>query len=76
MCAFTTDATDAPLFRLPIEPDEGNGLRRACRLMIDKITTVAKIRVGARVGRLGDADIMRLNRAVVVFLGMAGPDSR
>jgi len=44
--------------------------------MIDKITTVAKIRVGARVGRLGDADIMRLNRAVVVFLGMAGPDSR
>ena len=27
ICAFTTDATDAPLFRLAIEPDDRNGLR-------------------------------------------------
>jgi len=73
VCAFTTDATDAPLFRLPIEPSEGNGLRAACRLMVDKITTVPRARIGKRVGCLADEDMVRLNRAVLVFLGIAAP---
>jgi mRNA interferase MazF len=72
-CAFTTDPTDAPLFRLPIEPSEGNGLRAVCRLMVDKITTVPKAKIGARIGRLADEDMVRLNRAVLVFLGIATP---
>ncbi len=75
VCAFTTDPTAAPLFRLPIEPSPGNGLRAVCRLMVDKITTVSKAKVGARVGRLADEDRVRLNRAVLVFLGIAAPPS-
>ncbi len=71
VCAFTTDATEAPLFRLPVEPNERNGLRAACRLMVDKITTVPKSKVGAHVGRLDDEDILRLNQAILVFLGLA-----
>jgi mRNA interferase MazF len=39
ICAFTTEA---PLFRLAVEPNERNGLRATCRLMVDKITTVPK----------------------------------
>lgn len=72
VCAFTTDPTDAPLFRLLVEPNELNGLRAASRLMVDKITTVPKAKLGMRVGRLGDEDVLRLNRAALVFLGMAG----
>jgi mRNA interferase MazF len=75
VCAFTTDPTDAPLFRLLIRPSEGNGLRTECRLMVDKITTVAKTKIGAHVGRLADEDMVRLNRAVLVFLGIAAPTS-
>lgn len=75
ICAFTTDPTDAPLFRLPVEPTENNGLRAVCRLMVDKITTVPKAKVGARVGRLADKDILRLNRAILVFLGIASPNA-
>jgi len=71
ICAFTTDETEAPLFRLAVEPNEHNGLRAVCRLMVDKITTVPKTKVGARVGRLDDEDILRLNQAVLVFLGLA-----
>jgi mRNA interferase MazF len=71
ICAFTTDGTEAPLFRLLVEPNERNGLRAACRLMADKITTVPKSKVGPRVGRLDDEDILRLNQAVLVFLGLA-----
>ena len=72
ICAFTTDPTDAPLFRLRVEPTEQNGLRASCRMMVDKITTVPRGKVGSRIGRLDDEDIVRLNRAIVVFLGLAG----
>jgi mRNA interferase MazF len=70
-CAFTTDDTEAPFFRLAIHPTELNGLRMPCRLMVDKITTVARSKIGAQVGRLDDEDILRLNQAVIVFLGLA-----
>lgn len=73
LCAFTTDPTDAPLFRVEIEPNERNGLQAVCRLMVDKVTTVPKTKLGALVGRLDDEDVVRLNRAVAVFLGLAGP---
>jgi mRNA interferase MazF len=76
VCAFTTDPTDAPLFRLPVEPNETNGLRAVCRLMVDKITTVPKTKIGSRVGRLADEDMVRLNRAVLVFLGIAAPSDK
>ena len=76
ICAFTTDPTDAPLFRLLIQPSATNGLRIACRLMVDKITTVPKSKIGTLVGRLADEDILRLNRAVLVFLGIAAPAAK
>ena len=71
ICAFTTDETEAPLFRLLVEPNERNGLRSPSRLMVDKITTVPKSKVGSQVGRLDDEDVLRLNQAVMVFLGLA-----
>jgi mRNA interferase MazF len=71
ICAFTTDETDAPLFRLLVQPSDRNGLRRQCRMMVDKITTVPKLKASARVGRLDDGDILRLNQAMLVFLGLA-----
>ena len=72
ICPFTTNPVDAPLFRLLIQPSDRNGLRVASRLMIDKLMTVPKSKVGAQVGRLDDEDMLRLNRAVLVFLGLAG----
>jgi mRNA interferase MazF len=39
--------------------------------MVDKITTTPKEKLAVRVGRLADEDLVRLNRAVVVFLGLA-----
>jgi len=76
ICAFTTDPTEAPLFRLAVEPTDTNGLRATSRMMVDKITTVPKAKFGEQIGRLADADIVRLNRAIIVFLGMGGPTSR
>lgn len=71
ICPFTTDPTEAPLFRLEIAPTAGNGLRDSSRLMVDKITTVRRSKLGDRLGVLHDSDVVRLNRAIVLFLGIA-----
>jgi len=71
VCAFTTDPTKAPLIRLSIVPNERNGLRAPSQLMVDKIITVRKSKAGTRIGRLDDEDLLRLNRAILVFLGLA-----
>ena len=72
ICAFTSDPTDAPLFRLLVEPTAVNGLDKVCRLMVDKVTTVPKAKLGRRIGRLSDKDMVRVNRALLIFLGLAG----
>jgi mRNA interferase MazF len=72
ICPFTTDPTPAPLFRLAIEPGTVTVLGSESRLMVDKITTVSKARMGKRIGRLEDQDLVCLNRATIVFLGLAG----
>jgi mRNA interferase MazF len=72
VCAFTSDATEAPLIRLEVEPDAENGLAATSRLMIDKVTTIPRHKLGARIGSLSDTDMTRFGRAVIVFLGLAG----
>lgn len=72
VCAFTTDPTEAPLFRLEVPPTALNGLDRPSRLMVDKITTMPRVKLGQQIGRLDDADVLRLNRVIAVFLGIAG----
>jgi mRNA interferase MazF len=71
ICAFTSDPTEAPLFRILVEANERNGLHAASRLMVDKLTTVPRVKLGKRLGRLDDEDVVRLNRAILVFLGLA-----
>lgn len=72
VCPLTSVDCDAPLLRLRIDPDERNSLRSASWIMIDKITTFRRDRVGAVFGRVGDADLVRINRSLPVFLGLAG----
>ena len=71
VCVFTTDETEAPLFRLAVSPNDRNGLRSASRLMVDKLSTVSKERLGKRLGQLDDEDMVRLKRSILVFLGLA-----
>jgi mRNA interferase MazF len=73
ICAFTTVSKDAPLIRIVIEPTARNGLLEPSSLMVEKISTMPRSKLGRHIGRLDDEDILRLNRAVLVFLGLAGP---
>lgn len=73
ICAFTTDETDAPLFRIPVDADATTGIRLPSRLMVDKITSMSRSKLGERIGQLSDDDLARLGRSIVVFLGLATP---
>ncbi len=72
ICVMTTDPTEAPLFRVPIAPNERNGLNTLSRLMVDKITTVPKNKLGHRLGHLDAKDIERVDQAILIFLGLGG----
>lgn len=76
VCPFTTNPVDAPLFRLVIEPSEGNGLDQPSRLMADKLTTVPRTSLGDRLGQLRDDELVQLNRSLIVFLGLASLSDR
>jgi len=72
VCAFTTDPTEAPLFGLNVEPTPENGPNETSRLMVDKLASVPREKLGKQVGRLSDADLLRLDRALITFLGLTG----
>ena len=72
VCPFTTHLVDAPLIRLAVDPTRQNGLTAVSHVMVDKLTTVANAKLQRRVGRLADEDMIRVSRATLVFLGLAG----
>ncbi|MBX3331572.1 MAG: type II toxin-antitoxin system PemK/MazF family toxin [Nitrospira sp.] len=70
ICLFTTEILDAPLFRLTIEPSSSNGLQHVSQIMIDKIVTVPRETIGARIGILDRELMVRVDRSLAVFLGI------
>lgn len=70
VCPLTTSSVSAPLARLLVEASEMNGLGEASYLMVDKVTTMPRQNLRTRLGRLAHEDMVRLSRAVIVFLGL------
>jgi mRNA interferase MazF len=71
VCLMTSDLHDAPLFRIRVDPSEKNGLQLPSQIMVDKIAALRRDRIRARIGALDDETILRLNRSLMLFLGLA-----
>ena len=71
VCPLTTNEVEAPLSRITVEATAVTGIEQPSKIMVDKITTVQRANVSDRVGRLEDSDLVRLDRALLVFLGLA-----
>ena len=67
----TGELRNAPLFRIPVNPTEQNGLTKPSEVMVDKPQSVARNKVGSVFGRLDDETMLAVNRALAVFLGFA-----
>ena len=76
ICPLTTFGIDAGLVRPNIEPSPENGLRETSWARVDKVTTIARARLGKRIGALTAVEMVPLGRALIVFLGLAGPARR
>jgi mRNA interferase MazF len=68
----TSTLVNAPLFRLAVEPSLRNGLRALSQVMVDKLTTVRRERIRATIGELEPETLTRVNRALALWLGIAG----
>lgn len=71
VCLLTSEPQDAPLFRIPLEPDERNSLQQPSQIMVDELLAVRRERIGSRIGRLDEETIVRLDRSLALFLGLA-----
>jgi mRNA interferase MazF len=61
---------DSPLIRYNILPTATNGLNEPTDVMIDKLFTVPRERMGERIGRLTAAQMAEITSELAVFLGM------
>ena len=62
---------DAPLLRVTVMPDVGNGLRKPSQVMIDKAMTVRRDKIGQTIGCLEATLMVEVQRRLAVFLGIA-----
>ena len=67
----TGEIRSAPLFRVTIEPSEANGLKMVSQVMVDKPVSVKRDKLGKSFGRLEDEAMLRVNRALAVWIGLA-----
>lgn len=72
VCPLTSELVDAPLSRVAVKPSATAGIEQPSHIMVDKITTVPRENVRERIGQLTDVEVVYLNRALLVFLGLAG----
>ncbi len=68
---LTSTIIDAPLFRVTLDPNRQNGLSRVSQIMVDKVITLPREKIGKRVGHVGDSVMTRVGRALSVWLGMS-----
>ena len=70
ICPMTSELAEAD-FRITVEPGPQTGLRVRSQVMADKPVTIRRERLGQRIGRLGAADMARLNVALAFVMGLA-----
>jgi mRNA interferase MazF len=71
ICPLTTKLrNDADQFRLSVQPSPKNGLREPSQITIDKITVVPTAKIGNVIGMADDAILLRVNRALALFLNI------
>jgi mRNA interferase MazF len=71
LCLVTSELRHAPIFRITVDPSPDNGLRRVSQVQVDKVLSVARERIGGTMGRLDDETMLKVNRSLAVFIGIA-----
>jgi mRNA interferase MazF len=70
-CPIRSELTDRLPLRPVVEADTGNGLRLRSQIMTDKLLAVGHNRIRRTIGALDDHALERLDRALLIVLGLA-----
>lgn len=70
VCPLTTHLTGLRLFRVAIAPDERNGLREPSEVMVDKLSSLRRERIGKPIGRLSVLDLRGIDEALRRWLAL------
>ena len=68
---ITSTRIEAPLLRVVIPADAETGLRVSSDVMVDKVFTVRRDRVGQVIGQAPEEVTQAASRNLAVFLGIA-----
>ncbi len=68
---FSSEIHDLPLLRVTVEPTKGNGLRLRSQVMVDKVTTVPRAKIGGTIGHLDEVTLEATSKALATFLGLS-----
>ena len=55
---------------MSVEPSESTGLRLRSQVMVDKATTISRVKVGNRIGQVNTATLRRVSQALAAFLDL------
>jgi mRNA interferase MazF len=67
---LTSEVHDAPLFRVSVTASAETGLRKPSQIMVDKATTVPRVKIGPPIGSVDDATLRLVDEALRGFLGL------
>lgn len=68
---MSSEIIDTPLIRIKVIPSEPDSLRAPSQIAIDKMFTMRREKIGSIIGHLEDEVMVAVNRAMLVFLGLA-----
>lgn len=66
----TSELRDLPLFRVRLAPSAANGLQKTSEIMVDKVQSVPRERIGDTFGKATAEQMLEVSRSLAVFLGV------
>jgi len=69
LCPVTSELRTA-VFRVTVEPTSANGLRALSQVMVDKLMTMPRTKVGEPFGRLEEERMRAVDKALLLVVGV------
>jgi len=66
----TSELRETPLFRIRVVANAVNGLQKSSDIMVDKVQSVPRERIGEAFGHISAEQMLEVSRSLAVFLGV------
>jgi mRNA interferase MazF len=71
LCPISSYSSNPLFFRVSVKPTPENGLRLPSEIMVEKVQAANRSKIGQVIGRLDEATMRQLARALIISLGLS-----